>query len=372
MVLATLSKNSQISLEPISSKKEIELRLFFGQLEPFQVQVLQEILNSSLKIPLSDLADNLGITEKKLEPALDFFSKAGLFTRKNDALFVDKEKRKLFESQMAKFDEDFEPGIQYLQTVLNKVPLERVFDWYQLGKTTTNLLQSLIERIFQTPRLYERYLAELQFQDPVCRAIFAEMMASPELEISCAAVRKKHKLSPEKFEEIALLLELHLAAFVRYKKEGNVLQPLAEWREFKLNLKNKLPKPLKASSVKACKAQKADLELYRRGIIQHVKASTVDAVERSIREIEKGLKVVENCGWVLFEDFIKCFSGQVGRAEEVRLEKAGVRWRYKLPVYTAAEIDFIETVIFELLVCAGCTSIGDVKGGRCFQAHLHH
>jgi len=372
MVLATLSKNSQISLEPISSKKEIELRLFFGQLEPFQVQVLQEILNSSLKIPLSDLIEALGTNEKKISPVLDFFAKAGLFARKSDALFVDKEKRKLFETQMIKFDEDFEPGIQHLQSVINKVPLERVFDWYQLGKTTTNLLQSLIERIFQTPKLYERYLSELHFQDPLLQSIFNDLMASDELQLSCAAVRKKYKLTPEKFEEVALMLELHLAAFIRYLPEGNILQPLAEWRNFKMNLKNKLPKPLKATSVKADKAKPIDLDLYRRAIITHIKAATVDSVERSIREIEKGLKVIQNAGWVFFEDFIHCFSGQVGKAQEVSLEKIGTKWHYRLPNYTPTEINFIETVIFELLVHAGCTSTGTVKGKPCFQVHLHH
>jgi hypothetical protein len=367
MVFAALSKNNRISLEPISYKNELKIRLLLNRLSPFEREALREILHSSLRISLTDLAESLLVEKAELFPLLKILVDIGLLTHQQDMLFIEKEKRKLFEVQLERFEEDFEPGIAYLQQILQRVPLERVFDWYQLGRTASNIFQSILERIFHTPKQYERYLMELNFQDSRLQAILEQLLNAPEFQLSVQALRKKYKLSEEEFEEIALLMELHMAAFVKNSSQGPILQILEEWRQHHINQKANLPKPLKASQVKPDPAHKTNLELYRQLLIAHIKQGSVESVERSVREIEKELQLLSGKGWFLCEDFIKGFKGHVGKAEEVQLTRTGTKWHYRLPSYSQIELSFIESVVFELFTTTGITSTGLYQGKRCFS-----
>lgn len=247
-LIATLTKKTKIFLGDYAYKRDIENRLFLSDLSVLEVEVLQEILNSSIKIPLSDLCKALNCKTDVLLPILDKFSRTGLLMRQNDSIFVDKEQRKYYEFNIQKFDDEFEPNIDFLQGMLNKVPIPVLPIWYNISKTSDNIFVSLIEKYFQTPKIYEKHLNDLTFPDPIFGAIIRDVFASPDLKVFADDIRNKYSLSKEKFEELILQLEFHLACCMSYNKINGkwkeVITPFHEWREFLQFQTQTKPKPI--------------------------------------------------------------------------------------------------------------------------------
>ncbi len=69
-------------------------------------------------------------------------------------LFVDKDVRKYFEAKVEKFDEDFQPNLDFLQSILNKVSIHTLPLWYPIPRSTDNIFASIIETYFSTPKIY--------------------------------------------------------------------------------------------------------------------------------------------------------------------------------------------------------------------------
>ena len=232
----TLNRKTKIFLGDYAYKRDIENRLFLSDLSILEVEVLHEILNSSIKIPLSDLCKALDCESETILPVLDKFSRTGLLMRQTDSIFVDKEQRKYYEFNIQKFDDNFEPNIDFLQGMLNKVPIPVLPIWYNISKTSDNIFVSLIEKYFQTPKIYEKHLNDLTFPDPIFSAIIRDVFASSDLKVFADDIRKKYSLSKEKFEELILQLEFHLAVCMSYNKVNGkwkeVLTPFHEWRQF--------------------------------------------------------------------------------------------------------------------------------------------
>ena len=88
--------------------------------------------------------------------------------------------------------------------------------------------------------------------------------------------------------------------------------------------------------------------------------------EKNLREAEKSLKRVVNCGWVYFDEFINSVMVQVGQAEQVCLKCKGKKWKYVIPEYSEQEKALIEAVIFERLFEIGMTGVGTHNGRPCF------
>ena len=425
----TLNKKTKIFLTDYPYKKDIENRLFLSDLSFFEVEVLQEILNSSIKIPLSDLSKSLNCENEELLPVLDKFSRTGLLMRQNDSVFVDKDLRKYYEFHIDKFDDNFEPNLEFMLGLLNKVPISLIPTWYNISKTSDNIFASLIEKYFLTPKIYEKHLSDLVFTEPALNSIVRDLFASKELKITTDELRKKYSLSKEKLEELIVQLEFHLAICLSYNKHKGkwkgVITPLHEWREFLEFQETTKPVPIPdkeavikshpvedfaiildlqdfLKKVQQGKLKNADLPkneaiinaalkldfiesaqgkikakknpesylsmslpdqsmyLYRESLSDIVRNSTYsfEAVEKSFREVERGLKRVLISGWVLFEDFMSGLISPIGNAEPVTLKKVGKKWRYTLPTYSEEEKKFVEMMIFWPLYQAGVTATG--------------
>ena len=406
-----LGKKTKIALTDYPYLKDIENRLFMADLSPFEVDLLLEILNSSLKIPISDLQQSLHCTQAKLITALKKISKTGLVAIQNDAVFVDKEKRKYFEFHIQKFDNDFTPGLDFLQGHLSKLPISLLPVWYNVPKTTDNIFASLIEKFFLTPKIYERYLREVVFGDEILDGIVQELFSADQFCLTCDDLKKKYHLSKEKLEEIILFLELHFVCALSYRKEANswkgYITPLHEWHEFLLFQSKMLPKPIKA--VKEIKRSSSEdfsflfdfqkrlkkkpksedllmldgmsvdqflalplqdqaMCLYRQALAQYAHADDerYDEIERDFREVEKSLKKVLNLGWIYFDDFMKGLTCHVGQSEPVTLKKMGTKWKYVLPGYSEQDAKFVKLVIFDLLTRGGMIATGTHAGKSCF------
>jgi len=233
--LNSLRKN-KISLEDYNYKQDIENRLLMAQFTSNDLEVLEEILYSSIKIPIRKLAKNVDLNEDEVLQILKKLSKTGLFVFEGDSIVVDKEMRKYFEAQALKFDSDFKPGMEFLQSILRKVPIHVLPIWYSIPRTSNNIFDSLVEKYLLTPQIFQRYLMELNFNDPVLSAIVNDVYKSPDFKVYAKELIEKYAISKEQFEEYLLQLEFHFVCTLGYEKISDewaeIVTPLYEWREY--------------------------------------------------------------------------------------------------------------------------------------------
>ncbi len=241
-------KKHKISLSDYDYRHDIENRLLMAKFSSKDLAVLEEILYSPLSISLKKLASNVSLKESEVRSILKKLSKTGLLTIQDDLISVDKEMRKYFEAQILKFDEEFYPGVEYLQGLLRKVPIQILPTWYSIPRTSNNIFDSLIEKYLITPHAYQRYLSELTFGNEILTQIVRDVHHAPGYKIRAQEIIEKYGLSHEQFEEDLLLLEFHFACCLRYEKNGDeweeVVTPFHEWREYLIFLQESETSPI--------------------------------------------------------------------------------------------------------------------------------
>jgi hypothetical protein len=245
--MSSLRKN-KITLSDYNYRRDIEHRLLMAQFSTLDLEVLEEILYSSLKISMRKLAKSIDTDEGIMRPILEKFSRTGLLVLDGDTVTVDKEMRKYYESQILKFDEEFTPGMEFLQGLLRKVPIHVLPTWYAIPRSSNNIFDSLIEKFLLTPQIFHRYLMELNLGHPHFAGIIQDVYSSPELRISSCELIEKYDLTREQFEEYMLYLEFNFVCCLGYKKVGDmwkeVVTPFHEWREYLRFLRNTEAKPI--------------------------------------------------------------------------------------------------------------------------------
>lgn len=233
---ASSIRKNKITLTDYNYQKDIQNRLFLAKLTLDDLKVLEEILYSSLHVSLSDLASDLEMELDVLFPILEKLSSTGLFTLEKSSLSVDKEMRKYFELQLQKLEEDFEPNMEFLQSLLKKIPIHILPVWYSIPRTSNNIFQSLIEKNLLTPQIFQRYIMEINFGEPVLKQIIEDVYQSDDLEIPVEKLMKKYGISRELFEEYMLHLEFSFVCCVGYRRNENnieaVVTPFHEWKQY--------------------------------------------------------------------------------------------------------------------------------------------
>lgn len=244
-------RKNKINLEDYDYQKDIQNRLMMANLTSTDLAALEEILCSPPTLPISQLAQELVMEEADLIKALEKLSETGLFQVKGHLLHLNKEMRKYFEAQMQKFEEGFVPGMEYLQSLLRKVPFHILLSWYPIPRTSNNIFDSLIEKYLITPQVFQRYLMELNFGNPKISAIVEDVYNAPDFMVLGKDLKKKHDLSSQEFEEILLQLEFNFVCCLVYQKiKGEwqqVVTPFYEWREYLRFLRDSRPKPIEDS-----------------------------------------------------------------------------------------------------------------------------
>lgn len=243
---------NKINLSDYNFARDIENRLIMSQLTVFEVEVLREIIDGSLKFTVRQLAEALDSTEKILTPILDKLSRTKLLQRYGNQVIVDKEMRKYYVVQILKFDENFVPDMDFLQSLLSKVPIQVLPVWYAISRLSDNIFLSIVEKHFSTPKVYEKYLQEIQFDDPLLGQILIDVFSAPDFIIEANVVREKYNLSHEQFEKAILLLEYNLVCCLSYQRMNDrwqeVLTPFHEWREYLRFLQATTPPTIEAVS----------------------------------------------------------------------------------------------------------------------------
>jgi hypothetical protein len=244
----TLPRKTRIILTDYPYRRDIENRLLLSHLSVLEVDLLIEILHCSLQISIHQLAESLDVEIDDLIPTLDKLAPMKLYKRNGDMLTVDKEMRKYYEIQLEKFDEDFEPNLEFLQSLLNKVPIHVLPLWYAIPRHSDNIFASIIENYFLTPKIYRQYLDELEFDDPLLANITEDIYKAPGYKILAQTLIDKYHLTREAFEEALLLLEYHFVCCLSYTKKGDyweeTVTPFYEWHQFLLHESKGIPKTI--------------------------------------------------------------------------------------------------------------------------------
>ncbi len=245
MLETSTQKKNKIDLEDYNYRQDIENRLLMGQFSSKDLDVLEEILYSSVTIPIKKLMKNLDLSEQEILPILKNLSKTGLFGFEDDVIVVDKEMRKYFETQILKFDSDFKPGMEFLQSLLRKVPIHVLPSWYAIPRTSNNIFESLVEKYLLTPQIFQRYLMELNLADSKLMGIIHDVYHSADFQVYGKDLIEKYDLTREQFEEYLLSLEFNLVCCLGYQQVDDsweeVVTPFYEWREYLTFLKNTKP-----------------------------------------------------------------------------------------------------------------------------------
>jgi len=421
-------KKHKIELSEYDFETDIQNRVFMAQFSPLDVEILEEILYSSLRIPISLLEQNLDLSREELLPIFEKLSQTKLFSIERDFILVDKEMRKYYEVQILKFEEDFKPGMEYLQGLLKKVPIHTLPLWYSISRTSNNIFESIVEKYLHSPQIFQRYLMELHLSDPIQTKIMNALYQSPNYELDASDMMKKFDLTQEQFEEHMLHLEFNFVCCIKYVRKGKsfqeVITPFYEWREYLCQVQNRDPisiideekiKRLKKSdfafieemsSILEHKSESLDeylveklcdlhlaykekdkllctdegkgwlkmdlksraLFIYRHPLhtLNHEDLSEELCNERTLREAEKCITSVVYAGWVYLEDFLQGIFIPLKESQVITLKHIGKTWKYQLPKYAEVELNFFRAVIGQWLFEVGITALGTKEGRTCF------
>lgn len=235
-MLVSSSKKNKIILSDYNYRRDVENRILMSQFSLFDVEVLEEILNSSLKFTAQSIAEELEAPLEKTLLSLTTISKTGLISINGNNGLVNKELRKYFEFQILKFDNHFQANMEFLQGLLRKVPIHILPTWYSIPRTSDNIFDSIVEKYLETPKVYQRYLEELGLEDSVLEGIFRDVHNSPDLTVRSRDLREKYQLTREQFEIYLLHLEFNFLCCLSYRQVGDqwkeVVTPFHEWSEY--------------------------------------------------------------------------------------------------------------------------------------------
>lgn len=427
MLEITSPRKNKINLSDYPMIQDVECRLFMSDICLHDIEILEEILFSPLKISFKKLARNIDCSEEELSTSLQKLASLGLLTLSDDTITIDKEKRKYFEFEMVRFQPDFKPDMEFLQGLLRKVPIHVLPTWYAIPRTSNNIFESIVEKYLLTPHMFQRYIEELNLGDPTLNAIIRDVYNAPDFKISSSDLISKYNLTAKAFEEMILVLEFNFACCLVFQKEDDhwleYVSPFHEWREYlcffratepvcidpkeeidrrsdsdfafieemsTILLKSKtipFPSPQTPAAEKLCLLRLAesrdgmlhttdlgdawlDLSLENRSLhlYRHTqnRILSLHAGERCVREAEKSIKRALHGGWVYFEDFIRGVLVPLSEHSVVMLKRFGKHWKYTLPVYGSEEKNLIKAVIFEWLYEFGMVTLGTCQGKDCF------
>ncbi len=234
-------KRNKVQLKDYDSEKDIAFRLSLSNLSFLQVEILEEILFNPSTIPLVNLSRNLEIPLPQLRECMDCLEPLGCGIE-DDLLCVGKETKRYLEIEMERFKETFAPDLSFFQSLLKKVPIHVLPNWYSIPRTSDHIAFSIIEKHLNYPNLYERHLLEIK-NYPLIERVLSLLFSKTCKKIDIAELEIFLKISQEELEALLIQLEFYFAAFVCYEKENShfkrVLRPLKEWENYLTFLQQK-------------------------------------------------------------------------------------------------------------------------------------
>lgn len=236
MMETSILKKNKVSLTDYNCEQDINNRMLMADFSTFELEVLEEILFSPLKISVKKLSRNVECDEEELSPILQKLTQTGLLSRQEDTLIVDKDLRKYFEFQIVRFDPDFKPDMEFLSALLRKVSIHFLPSWYSIPRTSNNIFESIVEKYLLTPQIFQRYLSDLHFGNNAIHGIISDLFSSPDFKLYSSDVISKYNLERSHFEELMLLLEFNFVGCVSFEKADDhwieIITPFYEWHQY--------------------------------------------------------------------------------------------------------------------------------------------
>ncbi len=426
MLELSAARKNKVNLADYDWESDIQNRLLISDFSTFDIEVLEEILYSPLKITSKKLAKALDCDLSVLMKSLKRLSLTSLLEIKDESICVDKEKRKYFEFEINRFSPQFKPDMEFLQGLLRKVPIHLLPAWYAIPRASNNIFESIVEKYLLTPHIYQRYLMELNLGDAIIDSIIHDIFLSEELKISSTDLISKYNLKREHFEEILLILEFNFVCCLYYERQDDhwveYVTPFYEWQEYLRYLRSTEAKPIfpkesiervyesdfgfiEEMSSLLLKSRKKpqpvernaaveklvltkladyaeeklfcleagdawlDLSLENRSLYLYRhpqnRLLSLSVTEKLIREAEKSIKRILHGNWVFFDDFLKGVLVPLGEDSVIMLKRLGKQWKYQLPVYKDQEMAIVRATIFEWLHELGMAAVGKCQGRDC-------
>ncbi|HSX26812.1 MAG TPA: hypothetical protein VLE89_07405 [Chlamydiales bacterium] len=258
------ARKNKVNLNDYNCQLDIENRMLLADFSTFDVEVLEEILYSPLKISVKKISRSLECDESDLLASLKKLSQGGLLAVQDDSILVDKEKRKYFEFQIARFDPDFKPDMEFIQGLLRKVPIHLLPSWYSIPRTSNNIFESIVEKYLLSPQIFQRYLMELNLGDPKITGVVQDVFSAPDFRVSSSDLIGKYNLKRRDFEEILLFLEFNFVCCLIYEKEDDhwleFVTPFYEWNQY-LHFLKRTETPLIADPNSITRSKESDFAL---------------------------------------------------------------------------------------------------------------
>lgn len=246
-------KKIKVVLDDYPYQQDINHRALLHNASLCDIKVLEEILYSSIKTSYDKLLESTDLEPAELNKSLELFMKMGLIKQETDHLVIDKELRKFFELEIQRFEDEFNPGIDFIAQLFKKVPIHILPAWYALPRTSTNIFESIIEKYLLTPQIFQRILTEAQTHEPQLKAIIDLIFTSDHLEVDLDFIKDRFQLGYDSLFQLIAQLEFNLIACVKYVQSGNtyrgIITPYAEFRNYLLHLRNTDPSTLDENKV---------------------------------------------------------------------------------------------------------------------------
>jgi hypothetical protein len=203
-----------------------------------EVLILQALLDLSNNISLEDIQAECDLPPQEIINSLEKLSSIGLTARHHNQILVDKQLRKYYETQLLRFSPTLYPTIDLFTHQLKKISIELISLWYSLPKNCSNLLQTLIDKFFKSPQLYQRHLSEIQLEQPNLYRAYDLLINSPGHSLLYHEFMQRLELSQEERETYLLMLEFSGIAFLHFRIHPHTtsltahVSLLGEWVEY--------------------------------------------------------------------------------------------------------------------------------------------
>ena len=242
-------KKQKVQLQDYDYQGDIASRRMLANISVVEVEILEEILFNRLEIPLSRLEKSFpDLPDGELYRILEKLAPLQLYKLSDSSIQVDKEKRKYYETQLVKFDENFRPDMDSLLHLLKKVPIHILPVWYSISRSSNNIFESILDKFLSTPQIYQRHLAEMSSIDPIFASIIQDVFSAENGMVYAEEIQKKYGLSHEEFHEYVLYLEFHFICTLGYTRTGDfweeILTPFYEWKAFTNHIEETKPEPI--------------------------------------------------------------------------------------------------------------------------------
>lgn len=248
MVELSQFRKNKVVLDDYDFQRDLNNRLLMTQFNETDLETLDEILYNTTKIPLQQLIQDSSFSEDAVVKSLEKLSSTDLLTIENQTVLVDKEMRKYYELQALRFDDDFKPDLDFLHSLLKQVPIHILPNWYSISRTSDSIFDSIIERYFQTPQIYQRYISELSASDPLLGDIIRDVFQSPQLFVKAETLQEKYELTKDALQKHILYLEYNFAVCASFRQINGhwieVITPFYEWKQYLSFIQETTPKPI--------------------------------------------------------------------------------------------------------------------------------